>query len=362
MAKKEYNVLDLFCGAGGLSRGFIDAGFSVKLGVDFDEMALKTFANNHEGAVAMKLDLFDLNNVEKIKEFFKENDYTLDVLVGGPPCQGFSLAGPRQIDDSRNVLYRAMVKTAKELRPKVVVLENVPGMIQLHGGLVKDKIIKDFTELGYTMGEPHILYAPDYGIPQIRKRVVFVGLLHSTRKYTYPKPIFMPEEYVTCEQAISDLPALIDIVGEKEQDYPVEAQSDYQKAMRKNSDKIYNHEGTIHNPKTKKFIAMVPEGKNYKSLPPEYDGIYKYHEALTRYHSKKPSPTINTGHRSHFHYIWNRIPTVRESARLQSFTDDFIFYGNKTQQYRQVGNAVPPLLGKAIGTEIKKWFDENEAK
>ena len=177
MSKKEYNVLDLFCGAGGLSRGFIDAGFSVKLGVDFDDMALKTFANNHDGAVAMKLDLFDLNNVDKIKEFFKENNYTLDVLVGGPPCQGFSLAGPRQIDDSRNILYRAMVKTARELRPKVVVLENVPGMIQLHGGLVKEKIIKDFTDLGYTMGEPHILYAPDYGIPQIRKRVVFVGLL-----------------------------------------------------------------------------------------------------------------------------------------------------------------------------------------
>lgn len=179
MSKKEYNVLDLFCGAGGLSRGFIDVGFSVKLGVDFDDMALKTFANNHDGAVAMKLDLFDLNNVDKIKEFFKANNYTLDVLVGGPPCQGFSLAGPRQIDDSRNILYSAMVKTARELRPKVVVLENVPGMIQLHGGLVKEKIIKDFTDLGYTMGEPHILYAPDYGIPQIRKRVVFVGLLNS---------------------------------------------------------------------------------------------------------------------------------------------------------------------------------------
>ena len=362
MSKKEYNVLDLFCGAGGLSRGFIDAGFSVKLGVDFDDMALKTFANNHEGAIAMKLDLFDLNNVDKIKEFFEENDYALDVLVGGPPCQGFSLAGPRQIDDSRNVLYRAMVKTARELHPKVVVLENVPGMIQLHGGLVKDKILKDFAELGYTMGEPHILYAPDYGIPQIRKRVVFVGLLHSKTEYTYPKPILKPEEYVTCEQAIGDLPALIDIVGEKVQEYPVEAQSDYQKAMRKDSDKIYNHEGTIHDPKTKKFIAMVPEGKNYKSLPPEYAGIYKYHEALTRYHSKKPSPTINTGHRSHFHYKWNRIPTVRESARLQSFADNFIFYGNKTQQYRQVGNAVPPLLGKAIAIEIKKWLDENEAK
>ncbi|MBR6287441.1 MAG: DNA cytosine methyltransferase [Bacteroidaceae bacterium] len=360
MSKRKYNVLDLFCGAGGLSRGFIDAGFSVKLGVDFDEMALKTFGANHEGAKAMKLDLFDLNNVDEIKKFFDENKYELDVLVGGPPCQGFSLAGPRQVDDSRNKLYQAMVKTARVLRPKAVVLENVPGMIQLHNGLVKEKIIADFTSLGYKMGEPKILYAPDYGIPQIRKRVFFVGLLNSSTEFTYPAPILKEDQYVTCEQAIGDLPPLIDIVGDKIQNYPSEPKSDYQKMIRTGSLAIYNHEGTIHDPKTKKFIKMVPEGKNYKSLPPEYSGIYKYHEALTRYHSKKPSPTINTGHRSHFHYKWDRIPTVRESARLQSFADTFIFYGNKTQQYRQVGNAVPPLLGKAIAMEIFKWLKTNE--
>lgn len=235
-------------------------------------------------------------------------------------------------------------------------------MIQLHGGLVKEKVIDDFTKLGYKMGEPQILYAPDYGIPQIRKRVVFVGLLNSEEEFTYPKPILKPDQYITCEQAISDLPALIDIVGDKVQEYPCPPKSEYQKMMRKGSKAIYNHEGTIHDPKTKKFIAMIPEGKNYKALPPQYAGIYKYHEALTRYDSKKPSLTINTGHRSHFHYKWNRIPTVRESARLQSFSDTFIFYGNKTQQYRQVGNAVPPLLGKAVATEIKKWLDKNDSK
>lgn len=357
--KNKYNVLELFCGCGGLSKGFIDAGFKVKLGIDVDDQALKSFEKNHDGAKAMHLDLFNLDNVSEIIKYFESENCLLDVLVGGPPCQGFSLAGPRQIDDSRNKLYRAMVKTAELMRPKVVVLENVPGMIQLHGGLVKDKIISDFTNLGYKMGEPKILYAPDYGVPQIRKRVVFVGLLNSDKEFEYPVPILAPQNYVTCEDAIGDLPALIDIVGEPIQDYPsCENLTEYQMIMRKGSDKIHNHEGTIHDPKTKKFIAMVPEGKNYKSLPPEYDGIYKYHEALTRYHSKKPSPTINTGHRSHFHYKWDRIPTVRESARLQSFPDTFIFYGNKTQQYRQVGNAVPPLLGKAIAKEILKWLNE----
>ena len=105
------------------------------------------------------------------------------------------------------------------------------------------------------------------------------------------------------------------------------------------------------------MISMVPEGKNYKALPPEYRGMYKYHEALTRYSSKKPSLTINTGHRSHFHYKWNRIPTVRESARLQSFPDDFIFYGNKSEQYRQVGNAVPPMLGYVVAKQLVPYIN-----
>lgn len=361
MSDGKYNVLDLFCGCGGLSRGFIDAGFRVDLGVDFDDIALESFAHNHEDAVAMKLDLFDLDNVEKIKKFFDDKGDKLDVLVGGPPCQGFSLAGPRQIDDSRNKLYRAMVKTATLLRPRVVVLENVPGMVQLHGGLVAEKILDDFSHLGYKMAYK-ILYAPDYGVPQIRKRVFFVGLLGADECFHYPGPILTPDKYITCEQAIGDLPSLKDVEGELVQQYETAPQTQYQKERRKGSDAIYNNQGTIHDPKTKKFIAMVPEGKNYKALPPEYAGIYKYHEALTRYHSQKPSPTINTGHRSHFHYKWDRIPTVRESARLQSFDDTFVFFGNKTQQYKQVGNAVPPLLGKAVATEILKWLDENGDK
>ncbi|MDE5997707.1 MAG: DNA cytosine methyltransferase [Muribaculaceae bacterium] len=358
MSNGSFNVLDLFCGCGGLSRGFIDAGFNVVLGIDFDDVALKTFAENHGNATVMKLDLFDHANIQKIEELLKSKGTKIDVLVGGPPCQGFSLAGARKIDDSRNKLYQAMVKTASVLKPKVIVLENVPGITQLHGGLVGEKIISDFSELGYKM-EYKILYAPDYGVPQIRKRIFFVGLLNSEEGFEFPTPTHTPDHYVTCEEAIGDLPALIDKVGEKIQNFESDYSTNYIRERRKGQSEIYNHEGTIHDPKTKRFIAMVPEGKNYKSLPEEYQGIYKYHEALTRYHSKKPSLTINTGHRSHFHYKWNRIPTVRESARLQSFDDDFVFYGNKTQQYKQVGNAVPPLLGKALATELKKWLKKH---
>lgn len=355
------NVLDLFSGAGGLSRGFLDAGYNVVLGVDFDETALQTFKANHAGADAMKLDLFNHDNIRKITDYLSEKKIKLDVLVGGPPCQGFSLAGPRDEHDKRNLLYSAMVKVAAILKPQAVVLENVPGLLQLHDGIGAKRIINDFSALGYTV-KAKILYAPDFGVPQIRKRVFFVALLDSKVEFEFPKPYLESKNYITCEEAIGDLPPLDGIYGDEIQDYPMPPLTDYQRKMRKDSRSIRNHIGTIHDAKTIKFISMVPEGKNYRSLPEEYSGIYKYHEALTRYHSKKPSPTINTGHRSHFHYKWNRIPTVRESARLQSFPDDFVFFGNKSQQYKQVGNAVPPLLGFAVATQLMNYIKPCEDK
>lgn len=353
----KLTVIDLFSGAGGLSRGFLDAGYDVLLGVDFDDQALKTFKKNHGSAEVMKLDLFDFNNIQKIVDFLKENNKKLDVLVGGPPCQGFSLAGPRDINDERNRLYQAMVETARKIKPKAVVLENVPGLVQLHDGKAGKRIIEDFSEIGYNI-KYQILYAPEFGVPQIRKRVFFVGILDSEEPFEFPQGNIFESYFVTTEDAIGDLPALEGIHGDEIQEYEIDPITDYQKEMRKHSSKIHNHIGTIHSEKTTKMIAMVPEGKNYKALPEKYRSQYKYNEALTRYHSKKPSLTINTGHRSHFHYKYNRIPTVRESARLQSFPDDFIFYGNKTQQYKQVGNAVPPLLGKAIADQLKKTLEK----
>ena len=363
---KKFTCVDLFSGAGGLSRGFYDAGYDVVLGVDFDEAALKTFKENHGSAEAMKLDLFNHDNIDVIEGFLDKQKIVLDVLVGGPPCQGFSIAGPRDMNDKRNSLYLAMVKLAERLKPQAVVLENVPGMLQTNGGIGAKRIIQDFKEIGYNM-VPKLLYAPDYGIPQIRKRVFFVGLRDGEREFEFPEPIVDKEHYVTCEEAIGDLASLQTeegeiIYGDDIQEYATEARTEYQKMMRKNSSKVYNHLGSIPIEKTKKMISLVPEGKNYRALPEEYRGLYKYHEALTRYHSKKPSLTINTGHRSHFHYKWNRIPTVRESARLQSFPDDFIFYGNKSQQYRQVGNAVPPMLGQVVAKALLPYLKDGELK
>lgn len=367
ISDKEYTVVDLFSGAGGLSRGFLDAGFNVVLGVDFDDAALKTFKENHGFAEAMKLDLFNHDNIERIDEFLKKRHIKLDVLVGGPPCQGFSLAGKREEFDKRNILYSAMVKTAERLKPKVVVLENVPGMLTLYNGAGAKRVREDFESIGYYVNEPRILYAPEYGVPQIRKRVFFVMTLKESvvGNFKYPTPELTEKEFITCGEAIGNLPSLegctnfsLDQVFE----YPSEPQNEYEEYMRRNSSKIYNHTPTKHADETVRLISLVPEGKNYKALPEEelQKRQFKYNEALTRYDSKKPSRTIDTGHRTHFHYKWNRIPTVREAARLQSFPDDFIFYGNKQEQYKQVGNAVPPLLGKAIATNIKELLDNEE--
>lgn len=365
MGTKEMNrkltCVDLFSGAGGLSKGFLDAGYDVVLGVDFDDAALKTFKANHGNSEAMKLDLFIKESTNEIVEFLKDKGIErLDVLIGGPPCQGFSIAGPRDMNDERNRLYLAMVELADKLKPRAILLENVPGMIQTNNGIGAERVKSDFAAIGYNM-EAELLYAPNYGIPQIRKRVFFVGLKDSMQRFEFPEPLVSEEDYITCEEAICDLPPLQTesgeiIYGDEVQDYICEPMNDYQKKMRANSREVHNHIGSIPIEKTKKMISLVPEGKNYKSLPDEYRKLYKYHEALTRYHSKKPSLTINTGHRSHFHYKWNRIPTVRESARLQSFPDDFIFFGNKSEQYRQVGNAVPPILGYVIAERLKEFL------
>ncbi len=356
MQNTKYKVVDLFSGAGGLSRGFLDAEFEVVLGIDNDEMALKTFAQNHGDTTAMQLDLFDHSNLHKIKKFLTDNNMELDVLVGGPPCQGFSISGDRKENDERNMLFTAMVELAKMTTPKFVVLENVMGMIKLYDGKGAKRVIKAFEEIGYKM-KAEVLYAPDFGIPQIRKRVFFVGVLDKNIDFEYPTATHSEDEYISCEQAISDLPSLQDGLWTQVQNYQLEPQNEYQKKMRGDCTKLYNHIGSNHIEKTVNLISLIPPGKNHKCLPEELRKGIKYNDALTRFYRDKPSHTITTGHRTHFHYEYNRIPTVRECARLQSFPDDFIFYGNKGQQYRQVGNAVPPMVGKHIAMKIKEYLD-----
>lgn len=338
----KYNILDLFCGCGGMSLGFEQAGFKVLLGIDFWKDALETYRFNRKNANTLCADMAVLSGKEVADTI---GNAAVDVIIGGPPCQGFSVAGKRIVDDERNKLYKGFVRMVDYFKPKAFVMENVPNILSIGGGAIKDAIIADFSALGYTV-EYQVLTASDYGVPQNRRRAFFVGLQNGAH-FTFPKPF--TQEKVTSKEAISDLPEHSVNDGSE---YPSAPNSDYQIMMRRHSTAIFNHQSTIHNQKTIDTISLVPDGGNYKDLPPELQQTRKVHIAWTRLNSKKPSFTIDTGHRHHFHYVYNRIPTARESARIQSFPDDFIFTCSRTSQLKQIGNAVPPLLGKAIATSL----------
>ena len=353
MLQKSLNVLDLFCGCGGLSKGFEEAGYNILIGVDFEQSALNTFNLNHKGAQGLRLDLSKPESFNTIDE--KLNGRTIDVIIGGPPCQGFSLTGPRNFDDERNKLYLAMIETVRRYQPKAFLIENVPGMANLYKGAVKDEIVRRFSDMGYTVSYK-IVCAADYGVPQIRKRLVFVGLKDTTNPFCFPTPYLTPTEYVTCEQAISDLPSLEDDLGEEISSYTCNPVNDFQKEMRGNSSQLQNHTAINHKQFVKDVIAQVPDGGNYKDLPSGVGESRVFHMAWTRLNSKRPARTVDTGHRNLFHYKYNRCPTVRESARLQTFPDDFVFLGNRGQQNKQVGNAVPVLLAKALAKKLLEYI------
>lgn len=341
---KPLKFIDLFSGCGGLSNGFEQAGFIPLLGIDNDKDSIESFKSNHIGAKAILANIEDITSEEIINQVNSE----IDIIIGGPPCQGFSIAGKRMIEDPRNSLYKYFVKIVSEIKPRAFLMENVPNLGSIAKGEVKKQITEDFSKLGYKVSSS-ILVSSDYGVPQKRKRLVFIGLLSDS--FVFPeKKITTP---VTSFEALSDLPEESLDDGTPYISVP---QNKYQEEIRVGSKGIYNHQITVHNDKTIEIINLVPDGGNYKDLPEDLRGTRKMHIAWTRLNSNMPSFTIDTGHRHHFHYKWNRVPTVRESARIQSFSDKFIFKGSKTSQYRQVGNAVPPLMAKAIAEKLKQYL------
>ena len=361
---RQLNVIDLFCGCGGFSKGFEEAGFNVRFGIDMWKDATLTYQKNFPNATVLNEDITKVSG----KEILQTSGLVpseVDVIIGGPPCQGFSVSGKRMIDDERNKLYKSYVQIVAELHPNVFVMENVPGLVRLFKGQVAKQVIEDFTSIGYVV-QMRILSADSYGVPQQRKRVFFVGVRNDLADkgitYNYPQatsgngtdiPVW------TCKDAISDLDFVPDDrVMDEDIPYELPAENDYQRMMREGSKSILNHSITLHNARTKEIIAMVPDGGNYKNLPEELWSTRKVHIAWTRMDSSKPCFTIDTGHNHHFHYKENRVPTVRESARIQSFPDKFEFIGIKTSQLKQVGNAVPPLLAKAIGESIYNILKE----
>lgn len=357
--ENKLKVIDLFSGCGGFSFGFETAGFHVVLGVDNDKAALETFKANHKNSKTLLADLHQDKTIDDIINEVKE--HKIDVIIAGPPCQGFSLTGARRKDDDRNKLFYSVFKLAKKLKPKAIIIENVPGLATLYGGHAKDAILEEFEKLKLTSNYK-VLFAPDYEVPQIRRRIFFVGLNSKLGKFEFPKEVLTPDTYNTTSIAISDLPARVNDFGEEKDKYDKSAKTEYQKKMRNGCKVLHNHVASKHTEHVINVISQVPEGGNHKDLPKGVGDSRKFNEAWTRYHSQKPSKTIDTGHRNHFHYKYNRIPTVRENARLQSFPDSFVFYGTRTQQNKQVGNAVPPLLGYHIAKQLLTYLKNKNGK
>lgn len=363
---KQHNVIDLFCGCGGFSKGFEEAGYNICFGIDMWNDATITYQKNFPNATVLNEDITKVNG-KAILESTGLSANDIDVIIGGPPCQGFSVSGKRMIDDGRNKLYKSYVQIVSDIQPKAFVMENVPGLVRLFKGQVAEQVIEDFTAIGYSV-QMKILSADNYGVPQQRKRVFFVGLRNDLvangAEFVYPNPIRGTGTNIpvwTCKDAISDLDFVPDdrVLGE-DLEYRLPAVNDYQKKMREGSKSVLNHSVTLHSARTKQIIAMVPDGGNYKDLPEELWNTRKVNIAWTRMDSSKACFTIDTGHNHHFHYKENRVPTVRESARIQSFPDTFEFVGIKTSQLKQVGNAVPPLLAKAIAESITCILEQED--
>lgn len=350
--KNNLNVLDLFSGCGGLSLGFQMAGYNIKGMIDFDNDSLKTAEKNNLADNYLNIDLFNEDWIEKLSEKISLKE--IDIIIAGPPCQGFSLTGPRQLDDKRNKLYKAVFEIVEKVKPKAFLIENVKGMATLYKGKVKEDIIKQFSNINYKVSAK-ILNSKYFGVPQSRERLFYIGL--KQKYFNFPPEIFSQNEYITCREAIDDLPSLGNL--EEVFIYTSDTKNYYQELIRNKSKKLSNHQPTRHTPEVISVIKQVPEGGNHKDLPPGVGESRKFNEAWTRYDGNKPSKTIDTGHRNHFHYEYNRVPTIRENCRLQSFPDTFEVTGSKTSQNKQIGNAVPVLLAKILAEEIYEQIKNN---
>lgn len=347
-------VVDLFSGAGGLSTGFVQAGFDVAFAMDHWKDAARTYRRNHPETVFSEDDVRFLTGAEILKATGRGE---VDVLIGGPPCQGFSTLGKREADDPRNSLFREFVRLADELRPRVVLMENVSGLLIMEGGKVREHLVAALEDLGFSVAWRQVLSA-DYGVPQLRRRAVFVATAPGVPKFVFPPATHGPtggRPYVTVEEAIGDLPALGP--AEFRTEYEGPARNEYQRQRRQACPQLHNHEAANHSPGLVKAISFIPDGGNRRSIPEEYQPRSGFHNSYSRLASDKPAVAITSNLRKPssaraVHPFQHRGLTVREGARLQSFDDRYVFEGSRTSQYLQVGNAVPPLLSRAMAEQI----------
>lgn len=342
-------MIDLFAGVGGLSLGFEQAGFEILIANEYDESIAEAYIKNRKNSNMVVEDITKL----PIPETFGRYKGRVALVIGGPPCQGYSQKGQRKtINDPRNFLFKYFVEVVKEVAPQYFVMENVPNLLTAEKGYFKQELEKLFTELGYTINA-QVLCAADYGVPQNRHRAFIIGK-RGVHQVEMPKKV---DKRTTIWEAISDLAYLESGEGVEVADYRKAPETEYQKKMRYGSDRLYNHVATNHSPIALERLAMIPPKGGKEYLPPEHLTKSIYSGTWERMDEDDISVTITTrfdtpSSGKFTHPYLDRAITVREAARIQSFPDSFHFFGTKTSQMKQVGNAVPPLLAKAVAEAI----------
>ena len=356
------NLLDLFCGCGGLSEGFRLAGYKIIGGIDINEDSIKTYAHNFPKAITICEDLLNFKD-RYISDVFGNKN--IDIIVGGPPCQGFSNANrwQKESKDPRNKLFYEYLRFVKVLKPKVVVIENVRGILTKDHGYAKNRILKLIRSLGYRVN-CEVLNASDFGVPQNRTRAFFVAIRDDlcTTEFNFSELKKLPT--VNVKDAIGELYKFENLKN-KVITLTSNSTTSYRKYLRSKKGLVTNHQIVYPAEITQKRIKYVPQGGNWSDIPKYmFKNVRenRHSSAFKRLSEIECSVTIDTGnaHSNYFHPLFHRIPTVREAARIQSFNDDFNFLGSRSSQYRQVGNAVPPLLAKALAQIIKRTLKRNE--
>lgn len=367
-----HTAIDLFCGAGGLSAGLEMAGFSVLAGNDMFDAAGETFTRTHAGAKFIPGPIQDLS-VERLMEVSGLKRGELTVLVGGPPCQAYSVYNhQRGMHDARATLFREYLRIVEGLQPEWIVMENVAGIYSIGGGEAVHAIRTEMRALGYDVKEK-VLRAEEYGVPQERRRVVFIGNRIGA-PISHPAPThgegLLP--YVTIADAIGDLLPLANGEDPGPVAYACPPQSEFQRLLRAGLESVTNHAAPRLGKANVDRLAHIPAGGSWRDIPHELlpAGMKraKRSDHTKRYGRMKwdgLSCTVLTKCDIHWgayiHPDQERAISVREAARIQSFPDTFEFSGSKTDQYIQIGNAVPPLLGKAIGDHLMKCIRAHQA-